>query len=114
MLPRETHLFGGTRSNPDQGSVPAGLTLGCDFSFCFQCQVGSSLVLRRPIEITAFNGTLGIGGAASHVAQAFFQRPIGAPRDVSAATNRSERQFDHAPSKTNRHTRKAAGALAAC
>jgi hypothetical protein len=24
------------------------------------------------------------------------------------ATNRSERQFDHAPSETNRHTRKAA------
>jgi hypothetical protein len=23
-----------------------------DFSFCFQCQAGSSLVLRRPIEIT--------------------------------------------------------------
>lgn len=26
MLARENHLFGGARSNPSQGSVPAGLT----------------------------------------------------------------------------------------
>jgi hypothetical protein len=25
-----------------------------DFSFCFHCQVGSSLLLHRPIETTAF------------------------------------------------------------
>jgi hypothetical protein len=34
--------------------VPAGLTLTSNFGFYFQCQVGSSLVLRRPIETTAF------------------------------------------------------------
>ena len=54
MLPRENHLFGCTWSKPKQGSVPTGLTLASDFSLCFQWQVGSSLVLRRPIEITAF------------------------------------------------------------
>jgi len=54
MLARENHLFGCTRSKPSQGSVPAGLTLASDFSFCFQCQAGPSLVLHRPIEITAF------------------------------------------------------------
>jgi hypothetical protein len=53
MLARENHLFGCTRSKPSQDSVPARLTLASDFSFCFQCQAGSSLVLRRPIEITA-------------------------------------------------------------
>src|SRR5271156_3293411 len=52
MLARENHLFGCTRSKPSQGSVPAGLTLASDFGFCFQCQAGSSLVLRRPIETT--------------------------------------------------------------
>jgi hypothetical protein len=54
MLPREIHLFGRAGPKPNQGSVPAGLTLAGDFGFCFQCQVGSSLVLRRPIEITRF------------------------------------------------------------
>jgi hypothetical protein len=53
MLARENNLLGSTRSNPSQSSVPAGLTLASDFSFCFQCQEGSSLVLRRPIETTA-------------------------------------------------------------
>jgi len=53
MLARENHLLGCTRPNPSQSSVPAGLTSTSDFSFCFQCQAGSSLVLRRPIEITA-------------------------------------------------------------
>jgi acyl-CoA synthetase (AMP-forming)/AMP-acid ligase II len=33
-------------------TLATGLTLASDFSFCFQCQAGSSLVLRRPIEIT--------------------------------------------------------------
>jgi hypothetical protein len=56
MLARENHLLGSTRSNPSQSSVPAGLTLASDFSFCFQCQAGSSLVLRRPIETTALTG----------------------------------------------------------
>jgi hypothetical protein len=37
--------------NPARASVPAGLTLAGDFSFCFQCQAGSNLVLRRPIDI---------------------------------------------------------------
>src|ERR1700722_6959089 len=57
MLPRVTHLFGCTRSKPSQGSVPVGLALASDFGFCFLCKVGSSLVLRRPIEITAFSLT---------------------------------------------------------
>jgi hypothetical protein len=52
MLRRGNHLFGRTRSNPSQSSVSSGLTLASDFSFCFQCQAGSSLVLHRPIEIT--------------------------------------------------------------
>jgi hypothetical protein len=52
MLPRENHVFGGTRSKPNQGGVSAGLTPASDFGFCFQCQAASSLVLRRPIEIT--------------------------------------------------------------
>jgi hypothetical protein len=56
MLARENHVFGCTRSKASQGSVPAGLTLASDISFCFQCQAGSSLVLRRPIEITALTG----------------------------------------------------------
>ncbi len=53
MLARENQLFGCGRLKPSQGSVPASLTLTSDFGFCFQCQEGSSLVLRRPIEITA-------------------------------------------------------------
>jgi hypothetical protein len=53
MLPRENHLFGGARPEPSQGSVPAGLALASDFSYCFQYKVGSSVVLRRPIEIAA-------------------------------------------------------------
>jgi hypothetical protein len=47
-------MFGCTRSIPSQSSVPAGLALASDSGFCFQCQAGSSLVLCRPIEITAF------------------------------------------------------------
>src|SRR3984885_4645228 len=53
MLARENHPFGCARLKPSQASVPAGLTLASDFSFCFQCQAGSNLVLRRPIETTA-------------------------------------------------------------
>src|SRR5271156_3287719 len=56
MLPRDCHLIGCLRPEPSQGCVPAGLTLAVDFGFCFQCQVGSSLVLRRPIEITRLIG----------------------------------------------------------
>jgi hypothetical protein len=56
MLPLETQLFGCTWSRPSQGSVPAGITLVSDFGFCFQCQAGSSLVLRPPIETTALTG----------------------------------------------------------
>jgi hypothetical protein len=54
MLSGENHLFGFTGTKPSQGNVPVGLTLASDFGFCFQCQPGFSLVLRRPIEITAF------------------------------------------------------------
>jgi hypothetical protein len=54
MLPWEDHLFGFTWTKPSQGSVPAALTLASEFGFCFQCQAGSSLVLRRPIETTGF------------------------------------------------------------
>jgi hypothetical protein len=59
MLAREDNLFDFTWSKPNQGSVPAGLTLAGDFGFCFQCQVASSFVLRRPIEITALIRTCG-------------------------------------------------------
>ncbi len=65
MLARENHLFGSARLKPSQGSVPAGLTPACDFSFCFQCQAGSSLVLRRPIEITRQIRRLGGSGGES-------------------------------------------------
>ncbi len=57
VLARESHPFACTRSKPSHSSVPAGLTLASDFGFCFQCQASSSLVLRRPIEITAFTRT---------------------------------------------------------
>ncbi len=53
MLPQADHLFGRSQLKPSQGSVPAGLALASDFSFSFQCKVGSSLVLRRPIETAA-------------------------------------------------------------
>jgi hypothetical protein len=56
MLLRENQLFGCTRPKPRQGSVPAGLTFASDFGFRFQHNVGSSLVLRRPIETTALTG----------------------------------------------------------
>ena len=56
LLPWEYHLFGCTRPKSCQGSVPAGLTLLGDFGFCFQCKGASSLVLRRPIEITRETG----------------------------------------------------------
>jgi hypothetical protein len=57
MFARENHLFGRTQSKPSQSSVWAGLALASDFGFCFQCRAGSSFVLRRPIEITAFIGS---------------------------------------------------------
>jgi hypothetical protein len=57
MLPQGNHLFGSARSIPSQGSVPASLALASDSSSCFQCQVGSSLVLHRPIEIARLTGT---------------------------------------------------------
>jgi hypothetical protein len=56
MLARENHLFGRARSKPSQSNVPTGLTLTSDFNFCFQCQAGSSLGLRGPIEITSISG----------------------------------------------------------
>jgi hypothetical protein len=56
MLAWENHLFGCARPKPSQGSVPVGLTLTSDLGICFQCQVGSCLVLRRPIEITGLTG----------------------------------------------------------
>src|SRR5271156_2533181 len=61
MLPWGDHLFGGSGPKPSQGSVPAGPIQACDFGFCFQCQVGSSVVLRRPIEITALIGHVNSG-----------------------------------------------------
>jgi hypothetical protein len=61
MLPREKHLLGCSRPKPSQVSVSTGLTLASDFSFCFQCQVGSSLVLRRPIGTTAVTGKVRYG-----------------------------------------------------
>jgi hypothetical protein len=60
LLARKNQLFGCTRSDPSRSSVPAGLTLASDFGFCFQCQAGSSLLLRRPIEITRVVGNLNL------------------------------------------------------
>ena len=57
MLLREELLFGYTRLRPSQVSVPVGPVLASDFGFCCHCKVGSSLVLRRPIETTASIGT---------------------------------------------------------
>jgi hypothetical protein len=54
LLAWKNHLFGCARSKPSQRSVPPGLTLASGSSFCSQCVVGFSSVLRRPIEITAF------------------------------------------------------------
>ena len=54
MLPRQNHPFGWFAQN--LGSVPAPLTLVGDFSFCFQCAEGVSLVLHRPIETTRITG----------------------------------------------------------
>jgi hypothetical protein len=56
MLGWENHLFSCARLKPSQGCVPSGLTLMSDLGICFQCQAGSSLLLRRPIEITAVIG----------------------------------------------------------
>jgi hypothetical protein len=56
MLARENHRFGCARSKSSESNVPAGPSLTSDFAVCFQCQAGSSLVLRRPIEITALTG----------------------------------------------------------
>ena len=75
MLPRENHLFGCARRKPSHGSVPVGLALASDFSFCFQCKVGSSLVLRRPIEITAVTGQVKSAGLTN--------RPFGSNDTVS-------------------------------
>jgi hypothetical protein len=61
MIPREEDLFGCTRPKASQGSVPAGLILASGFGFCFQCKEGSGLVLRRPIETTAFTGEVKSG-----------------------------------------------------
>ena len=57
VLAQWQHLFRATRSKPSQGAVPGAPSLACDFSFCCQYQLGSSFVLRRPIEITALIGT---------------------------------------------------------
>jgi hypothetical protein len=65
MLARENCLFGCPRSKPSQSSVPAGLTLASDFGFCVQCQAGASLVLRRPIEITALTGLVDYFGGVT-------------------------------------------------
>ena len=48
-----TICLGGTRSKPGQGNAPTGLALASDCRFSVQCEVDSSLVLRRPIEIAA-------------------------------------------------------------
>jgi hypothetical protein len=52
ILPRDNYLD----QKPCQDGVPAGLTLASDFGFCFQCKVGSSLVLRGPNENTRVIG----------------------------------------------------------
>jgi hypothetical protein len=56
ILPPEIHTFCCNVPKPNQGNVSGGLTLASHFNDCFQCQRGSSLVLRRPIESTAETG----------------------------------------------------------
>jgi len=85
MLARENHRFGCTRSKSSQSYIPAGPHLISDFGVCFQCQAGSSLVLRRPIEITAFIRHVeyfrlgwdrgGIGRRLPTGYQTFYERP---------------------------------------
>jgi hypothetical protein len=59
MLPWENHRFVSTQSKHSLGIATAGLNLASDFSFCFQFQVGSSLVSRRPMESTRITGHWG-------------------------------------------------------
>ena len=59
MLPWEDHLIGFTWTRPSQASVLSELTFASDFGFCFQCKVGWSLVLHRPIETTRVNRDFG-------------------------------------------------------
>src|ERR1700693_171339 len=58
VLPRKKHLFGCTRARLGQGSVLVDPALASDCSFCFQCQVGSSLMLHRPIDSIRVIGNL--------------------------------------------------------
>jgi hypothetical protein len=58
VLLRENPLSICTRLKPSQGSILPGLALASEFSSCFQCQAGSSLVLHPPIEITRVIGHL--------------------------------------------------------
>jgi hypothetical protein len=67
--------MGCTRSKPSQGSVPDGLAPASDFSFCFQCQVGSSLMLRRPIETARVTGRVPLG-CATPPAPTFVRLPL--------------------------------------
>jgi hypothetical protein len=65
-LARENHLFGRARLEPSQGCVSAAITLTGDVGIRFQSQAGSSLVLRRPIEITVLTGPVP-GVSETHV-----------------------------------------------
>jgi hypothetical protein len=88
MLPRENHLFGYTRSKCSQGNVSAGLIPASDFSFCFRCEAGSSLVLRRPIETAALIGKVKFHFKSTVTRLIRHLRRSGARRTFSAISSR--------------------------
>ncbi len=73
MLPRKNDLFGGTRSRPCQGSVPARLASASDFGFCFSMHGGvraQSFVdpLRPPpLSVTTVYRQSNVGPLSQHL-----------------------------------------------
>src|SRR5271155_4213463 len=95
MLPLENYLFSATGPKPNQDTIPAGITLAGDFGFCFQCQVGSSLVLHRPIEITRVIGqvTTAVKIRDSGTEGLRFERMVGQPQRIRFhASSRGDRE----------------------
>jgi hypothetical protein len=87
MLPRKNRPFGCTRPKPSQGSVPSDPTPASDFGSCFQCQAGSSLVLRRSIEITPFCGRVIVENAlAQNCALEPLTKNFSTPRSLNLNT----------------------------
>jgi hypothetical protein len=73
---------GFTRSKSSHGGVPADLILASDSSVCFQCKLGLTLVLRRPMETTFVRVNRSIFGMRVEIArqdqlQSYFVRRTG-------------------------------------